>query len=458
MDSPATAASTAAAATAAKKRRGCYDQEHQQAGSCSAQEPRPLPGLKLQSASYQRIWARADGLGSPQYVEALLSPGNRAYIKIRDLSPVGAKPRPLYVCTELALDDAGVFVPRERGTVVVKAARLKAGNEFESVVAGTSVPALRRGCDEPAEEAKAMALLTAAVGKGSQSGVMPLLDCFVDADRWLYMVLPFYVRGDLVEVLGGLGRKGQPGTPACVTWARSVFGRLVGSLAVLKKQGIGHMDIPPENVFLDETGAILGDFGMALAPVPVPTPAAGGDGAGSPKRQPDEDEDEGPPRTPAKAASPTGAGDITGSRKKRERENEEAEDRARPSIIKQHTTLLTAQRFRGKIAYAAPELMLEQPFDPYATDVFSLGCTLFALLAGRLLLEPSSKRGEDVLANRPRFVALLRRDFATLFELQNSSFQLPAEAVDLLKGMIDPNPRRRLTLEEVAAHPWVQGR
>ena len=456
MDSPATAASTAAAA--AKKRRGCYDQEQQQAGS-SLEEPRPLPGLKLQSASYQRIWARADGLGSPQYVEALLSPGNRAYIKIRDLSPVGANPRPLYLCTELALDDSGVFVPSERGTVVVKAARLKPGEELESVIAGTSVPALRRGCDEPAEEAKAMALLTAAVGKGSQSGVVPLLDCFVDADRWLYMVLPFYVRGDLVEVLGGLGRKGQLGTPACVSWARSVFGRLVGSLAVLKEQGIGHMDISPENVFLDETGAMpaLGDLGMALAaPVPVPTPAAGGDGASSPKRQPDEDE--GPPRTPAKVATPTGAGDITGSRKKREREDAEAEDRARPSIIKQHTTLLTAQRFRGKIAYAAPELVLEQPFDPYATDVFSLGCLLFALLAGRLLMEPSSKRGEDVLANRPRFAALLRRDFATLFELQNSSFQLPAEAADLLKGMIDPNPRRRLTLEEVAEHPWVQGR
>ena len=179
MDSPATTITTTSTtpSTTAKKRRACHDhQQQEQAGpSSAAQEPLPLPGLNLQTASYQRIWARADGVDSPQYVEALLSPDNRAYIRIRDLSPVGANPKPLYICSELALDDSGVFVPSERGTVVIKAARLKIGDELESLTAGTSVAALRRGCDEPAEEAKAMALLTAAVGKGPQSGLVPLL-------------------------------------------------------------------------------------------------------------------------------------------------------------------------------------------------------------------------------------------------------------------------------------------
>ncbi len=405
--------------------------------AASPQEPLPLPGLSLPTAAYQRIWARpSDDVGSPQFVDALLAPGKeRCYIKKRDLSPAGANPKPLYLCSELVLDAEGVFVPSERGTVVIKAARLQSNDELKSVTAGLSVGARREGGDEPAEEAKTASLLTKALeGKEGPAPVVPLLDCFVDGDHWLYMVLPFYCGGDLVDSLGKLARQGELGSPSSVRWARAIFGRLIGSLSLLKEQGIAHLDISPENAFLlDETGTVpaLGDFGMALR---VPATKT----AGRSKSKVDVDDDV--PRTPAKAKA------LNGARKKKwEPGDVESEE--------QPAALLTAQRFRGKIAYAAPELLTEQPFDPHAADVFSLGCTLFALLAGRLLLEPSSAKPKD--AGRPRFAALLRRDFHVLLELHNSSFQLPPQAAELIRGMVEPDPRKRMTLEEIKAHPWV---
>jgi serine/threonine protein kinase len=392
----------------------------------------------------------------------------------QDINPAGANPKPLYLCSELELEPEGVFVPTERGTVVVKAARLHTDEELETVTAGRSVAARRRGADEPAEEAKAMALLTKGVKDedGPTPSVVPLLDCFVDGDRWLYMVLPYYARGDLVEVLGGIAQQGQLGSLASLRWARSVFGQLVESLALLKRRGVAHLDLSPENVFMEETGAspALGDFGMALC---VPT-------AGEKGENGENDEEEDAPRTPAKTATnnktaATGAGALEedeeeGERKKWERD-EQQQQQPQQQAAAAPPVLLTAQPFRGKVAYAAPELVLEQPFDPFAADIFSLGCTLFALLAGRLLLEPASSAKQKgatttnyngggprgALRGRPRFAALLRREWSTLFELHKSNFQLPPLAAELIQGMIEPDPRKRLTLEEVAAHPWVQG-
>lgn len=417
------------------------------------ENPLPFPGITLGVAKYQKIWARGAAADArPQYVEALVSPTTgHAYIKIRDIHPAHTKP--LYLCSELAVDDDDVdggltYVPTARSEVVIKASRLTV-QESEMVASGRACMPRRRGADEPLEEVKAMRQLSKD-DSGAAAGVVPLLDSFVCADKWLYLVQPFYAHGDLVEVLAqgmprqeaAVGAVSTP-SPSREDWVQIIFMQLLGSLSHLKNRGVAHLDLSPENVFVegDGTTVALGDLGMALfvgprvvaSSIGAPPPAAAAAApAGAFTFLPCT-----PPK-PTLVAS--GAGEL-----------EPSSTFMRPHHPSAASVLLTPQRFRGKLAYAAPEVLDEVPFDPYKVDIFSLGCTLFSILTGRLFLEPSSaKKGP-----RPRYSALLANDFATLFHLDEQAMPLPSLAADLIQGMTQADPRARLSLEEVMEHRWV---
>lgn len=421
------------------------------------EDPLPFPGITLGMAKYQKIWARGAAADArPQYVDALVSPTGKAFIKIRDINPAHTKP--LYLCSELAVDDDDVdggltYMPTARGEVVIKASRLTA-HEAEMVATGRACMPRRRGADEPLEEVKAMLqLMGGNDGSGAAAGVVPLLDSFVCADQWLYIVQPFYAHGDLVEVLGqGMPRQ-EPATAAGAVskppstredWIRCMFVQLLGSLSLLRERGVAHLDLSPENVFVegDGTTVALGDLGMALfmgpqglassIGAPPPAAAAALPAAGTFSFLPCT-----PPK-PAMVAS--GAGEL-----------EPSSTSTRLHLPSNPSVLLTPQRFRGKLAYAAPEVLDEVAFDPYKVDIFALGCTLFSILTGRLFLEPSSaKKG-----SRPRYAALLANDFTTLFHLDEQALPLTRVAADLIKGMVQADPNARLSLEEVMVHPWV---
>jgi serine/threonine protein kinase len=418
-----------------------------------SEEPLPFPGITLGMAKYQKIWARGADT-RPQYVDALISPTTgHAFIKIRDIHPAHTKP--LYLCSELAVDDDDgglTYVPTVRGEVVIKVSRVTV-QEVEVVSSGLTCMPRRRGADEPLEEVKAMRQLMGGKDRSeAAAGVVPLLDSFVCADAWLYLVQPFYAHGDLVEVLSqGMPRQEPAAAAGAVSkppssredWVRCIFVQLLGSLALLKKRGVAHLDLSPENVFVegDGTTVALGDLGMALfvgprvlaSSIGAPPPAAAAAvPAGAFSFLPCT-----PPK-PTMVAS--GAGEL-----------EPSSTSTRPRLPSAPSVLLTPQRFRGKLAYAAPEVLDEVPFDPYKVDIFSLGCTLFSILTGRLFLEPSNaKKGP-----RPRLVALLAGDFATLFHLDEQALPLPRVAADLIRGMVQADPAARLSLEEVMVHPWV---
>jgi serine/threonine protein kinase len=126
--------------------------------------------------------------------------------------------------------------------------------------------------------------------------------------------------------------------------------------------------------------------------------------------------------------------------------------RVAPGSDSSRRQLIKNRSFRGKSSYAAPEIFnLDGAIDPFACDIFSLGCTLFVMLTGRAFLEP----GMDILA-RPRFRALLREDFDGLFA-GISQDMLSLSARHLIRGMTFPDPARRLKLEQVMVHPWVLG-
>ncbi|KAF0991939.1 hypothetical protein HZS_7851, partial [Henneguya salminicola] len=95
----------------------------------------------------------------------------------------------------------------------------------------------------------------------------------------------------------------------------------------------------------------------------------------------------------------------------------------------------------GSIAYAAPELLSGQPYMGNEVDVWSMGVLLFTLLCGYLPFENDSNI-QNALNN-----------------IKNAIYQFPQgiskEAKSLISGMLEPDPKKRQTVWNLAHHDWV---
>ncbi|XP_062034515.1 MAP/microtubule affinity-regulating kinase 3-like [Lepus europaeus] len=97
------------------------------------------------------------------------------------------------------------------------------------------------------------------------------------------------------------------------------------------------------------------------------------------------------------------------------------------------------QGFHGTPEYSAPEVFQPEPYDPFASDIWSLGVILFAMLAGDM---PFS--GKDLAELRD--------------SIQRGSYELPCAASsaleELLSSLLSPDPCDRPTVEFARQHWW----
>jgi len=95
----------------------------------------------------------------------------------------------------------------------------------------------------------------------------------------------------------------------------------------------------------------------------------------------------------------------------------------------------------GTPAYVAPEVLLKCGYDGAKADIWSCGVILFVLLAGYLPFNDTS------------LVLLYRK-------ITQSNYKCPPwfsiDARKLLARLLDPNPRTRITMSKLTAHPWFQ--
>lgn len=95
----------------------------------------------------------------------------------------------------------------------------------------------------------------------------------------------------------------------------------------------------------------------------------------------------------------------------------------------------------GSPCYAAPEIIAGQLYDPAKVDIWSSGITLFAMLCGYLPFDEESKEVlyEKILACKiaiPSHVSL--------------------EASELLKKLLNRDPAKRPSAEDILSHPWLK--
>jgi len=106
------------------------------------------------------------------------------------------------------------------------------------------------------------------------------------------------------------------------------------------------------------------------------------------------------------------------------------------NTYKEGQTLKTAC---GSPCYAAPEMIAGKRYNGLQVDIWSCGVILFAMLCGYLPFED------------PNTSNLYKK-------ILSGDFQIPKfvsnEARDMLKGILNTDPQKRFTIQDIRSHPW----
>lgn len=121
-----------------------------------------------------------------------------------------------------------------------------------------------------------------------------------------------------------------------------------------------------------------------------------------------------------------------------------------PGSRRNHYVAFADHEYVGKLGYLSPEIARRDVYiDPYASDVWSLGTSLYAMLTGLQLYQ--SLDDDNFLALREGAV----RSVLSIDEAMGVR-ALPPLAKQLICKMLHPEPTKRPTLEEVLAHPFLR--
>ncbi|XP_038639448.1 serine/threonine-protein kinase BRSK2-like isoform X3 [Scyliorhinus canicula] len=96
----------------------------------------------------------------------------------------------------------------------------------------------------------------------------------------------------------------------------------------------------------------------------------------------------------------------------------------------------------GSPHYACPEVIRGEKYDGRRADVWSCGVILFALLVGALPFDDDNLR------------QLLEKVKRGVFHMPHF---IPPDCQNLLRGMIEVDADKRLSLEQIQKHTWYQG-
>jgi 5'-AMP-activated protein kinase catalytic alpha subunit len=93
----------------------------------------------------------------------------------------------------------------------------------------------------------------------------------------------------------------------------------------------------------------------------------------------------------------------------------------------------------GTPAYIAPEILRDKGYKGYGIDVWSAGVVLYAMLYGTV---PFRAQNMSELHDM-----IVKAKFSLKAEISE-------QARDLIKKILEPDPRKRLTIPQIFKHPW----
>ena len=107
----------------------------------------------------------------------------------------------------------------------------------------------------------------------------------------------------------------------------------------------------------------------------------------------------------------------------------------------QSTTKSTS--FCGSVAYASPEVVAGEQYDPTVSDMWSCGVILYILMMGKMPFDDSHPR------------KMLRRQRAKRY-LEKVRGVLSEHCIDLMESLMEPSPSKRVTVDDALLHTWLR--
>ncbi len=107
------------------------------------------------------------------------------------------------------------------------------------------------------------------------------------------------------------------------------------------------------------------------------------------------------------------------------------------------------------LQYSPPEVLRNEPFDAEGVDLWAAGIILLSMLFGT-----DAPFIGPVEEDRKYRTICIKGNLKYLAERWEQDSDLPPvsqTALDLLQSMLRANPKDRLTLDEIKAHPWLTG-
>jgi serine/threonine protein kinase len=98
----------------------------------------------------------------------------------------------------------------------------------------------------------------------------------------------------------------------------------------------------------------------------------------------------------------------------------------------------------GTLNYIAPEIVKNTGYDGFLADIWACGVILYFMLTG--------KRPFDDDSVHKLLDKIIVGDFK--FPVDDTKV-LSEEAKDLVKCILNPNPRKRYNIDMIKMHPWI---
>ena len=93
----------------------------------------------------------------------------------------------------------------------------------------------------------------------------------------------------------------------------------------------------------------------------------------------------------------------------------------------------------GSPSYAAPEILKGYPYDGFKTDIWCCGIILYGMLCGFLPFDGDDNQEifKEIVECNPEYPSFLEDD-----------------SIDLLIGILNPNPKKRISIKKIKKHPF----
>ncbi|KAL7558245.1 hypothetical protein ACA910_009917 [Epithemia clementina (nom. ined.)] len=250
-----------------------------------------------------------------------------------------------------------------------------------------------------------------------ETNIMMPLDLLSD-DRHLYSIMPYCDGGELFERLDLNERFTE-------AEARYWMLQILNGLENLQNAGITHRDMSLENLLVHQSGALIIDMGMCLR-VPF-----------------DEEINVNLSASFGNMNMNGGAVDLSAINTTQQ----EAASVFAGAGRRRPRHLIIPQGTCGKWIYMSPEIYKNQkPFDGFAVDMWAAGVILFLMLTGFPPWERACLTDERFKYMTAGYLVQMLTEWEV---------GLTSDAMDLLQRMLFLDPKDRLSLDQVRAHPWI---